>query len=167
MRTQRYFEDVRVGERLPAVDYPLTVYRLVMAAGTTRDFNSIHHNTAYARSTGAQEMYANTGTLLGMWERFVRDWIGPAGTIRAIAGFRMRAFNYVGDTTRVLGEVESTRDENGLGIAVIAVRCENSSGVTVGPGTVEVSLPRSGQPRPERSDQPQPERSRQPQPERA
>ncbi|MEY9212423.1 acyl dehydratase [Thermobifida halotolerans] len=144
-RTQRYFEDVEAGEELPGVAYPLTVYRLVMAAGANRDFNSIHHNTEYARGTGAKEMYANTSFLLGVWERCVRDWIGPAGTIRGIHGFRMRSFNYVGDTVRVRASVEDTRVEDGAGVVEIAIRCENSSGVSVGPGTVEVTLPRRGE----------------------
>ncbi|WP_433186450.1 acyl dehydratase [Actinoallomurus sp. CA-150999] len=144
---QRYFEDVREGEEVPGVAYPLTVYRLVMAAGSNRDFNSIHHNTEYARATGAPEMYANTGLLLGMWERAVRDWIGPAGTIRGIRGFRMRAFNVVGDTTWVRGRVasvgtdESPGGDEGPGVVDLELWCENSAGVTVGPGTVRVTLP--------------------------
>ncbi|WP_244928918.1 MaoC/PaaZ C-terminal domain-containing protein [Nocardioides sp. W7] len=138
----RWFEDVTVGEQLPSVAYPLTVYRLVMAAGTNRDFNSIHHNSEYARSTGAEEMYANTSFLMGTWERCVRDWIGAQGTIRALRGFRMRAFNHVGDTTTVHAEVVATRVEDGIGVVEVAIRCENSKGVTVGPGLVEVTLPR-------------------------
>jgi len=140
--TTRWFEDAVVGEELPVVEYPLTVYRLVMAAGANRDFNSIHHNTEYARSTGAPEMYANTSFLLSAWERCVRDWMGPAGTIRSIRGFRMRSFNVVGDTTRVLAHVAATGVEDGVGTAQIAIRCENSTGTTVGPGVVEVTLPR-------------------------
>ncbi|KAB2812155.1 hypothetical protein ACIRN4_26040 [Pimelobacter simplex] len=141
--------DVTVGEQLPEVAIPLTVYRLVMAAGSNRDFNSIHHNSAYAQRTGADEMYANTSFLMSSWERLVRDWCGPAGRIRAIRGFRMRSFNYAGTTMRVLGEVTAARvDETAagpVGVVEIAVRCEGPSGVTVGPGTVEVLLPLSGE----------------------
>ncbi|WP_110207563.1 acyl dehydratase [Nocardioides daejeonensis] len=143
--TGRRFDEVTVGEQLPDVALPLTVYRLVMAAGSNRDFNSIHHNTEYARSTGAEEMYANTSFLMSSWERLVRDWCGEAGRIRAIRGFRMRSFNYVGTTMRVLGEVTGTRVEEGpqgaVGVVEVAVRCEGPQGITVGPGTVEVLLP--------------------------
>jgi hypothetical protein len=83
-------------------------------------------------------MYANTTFLLGMWERAVREWIGPAGKIHSISGFRMRSFNYVGDTTTVTGTV--------IGIDGSTIRIEvtssNSTGITVGPGVVTVSLPR-------------------------
>ena len=138
----RCFEDVEVGEQLPVVSLPLTVYRLVMAAGSNRDFNSIHHNTEYARSTGAEEMYANTSFLMSSWERCVRDWMGLVGRIRAIRGFRMRSFNYVGDTVRVIAEVTAARIEGDAGVVEIGIRCETSKGVTVGPGVVEIELPR-------------------------
>lgn len=143
--TGRRFDEVTVGEQLPEVALPLTVYRLVMAAGSNRDFNSIHHNSEYARSTGAEEMYANTSFLMSSWERLIRDWCGSTGRIRAIRGFRMRAFNYVGTTMRVLGEVTAMRVEEGadgpVGVVEVAVRCEGPNGTTVGPGTVEVLLP--------------------------
>jgi len=139
---QRHFEDVAVGDELEPVDFPLSVYRLVMAAGSNRDFNSIHHNTEYARTTGAPEMYANTLFLLGMWERAVRDYIGLAGTVVSIKGFRMRRFNTVGDTTRVQGRVVSTRIDDSAGLVELELRSANSLGVTVGPGQVVVTLPR-------------------------
>lgn len=138
---QRYFDEVRPGQPIAEVSFPLTVYRLVMAAGGTRDFNSIHHNGDYARSTGAPDMYASTAFLLGTWERAVRDWIGNAGTIRSIRGFRMRRFNLVGDTTRVRGHVVSAELRDGAGVVVLGLRSENSGGVTIGPGQVEVTLP--------------------------
>lgn len=135
------FEEVQVGDVLPTVEYPLNVYRLVMAAGSNRDFNSIHHNSEYAQGTGAAEMYANTSFLLTSWERLVRDWMGVRGRIRSIAGFRMRSFNYVGDTMRVLGEVVAAEVVDGEGVVDVQVRCENSQGVSVGPGIVKVVLP--------------------------
>jgi acyl dehydratase len=133
----RYLQDVKVGDELTPATYPLTVYRLVMAAGANRDFNSIHHNTEYAQSTGADEMYANTSFLLGMWERTVRDWIGTAGKIHSVSGFRMRSFNYAGDTTTVTGKVTAVDGD----LITIEVASRNSTGITVGPGAVTVSLP--------------------------
>lgn len=138
----RWFEDVVVGEELPLSVYPLTVYRLVMAAGSNRDFNSIHHNTHWAQSMGAPEMYANTSFLLTAWERCVRDWIGIDGSLRAIRKFRMKTFNCAGDTMRVVASVAATRVDDGVGVVEIAIHCETDSGITVGPGVVEVALPR-------------------------
>lgn len=141
---QRSFSDVVVGEELPSVEFPLTVYRLVVAAGGNRDFNSIHHNSAYARATGAPEMYASTFFLMGTWERLVRDYIGPAGTIRSISDFRMRKFNLAGSTVQVRGRVRDARLDGDRGIVTLEVESVVDGQVTVGPGTVEVTLPAAG-----------------------
>jgi acyl dehydratase len=138
---QRCFEDVTVGDEVNPVSFPLPVYRLVMEAGANRDFNSIHHNSEYARQTGADEMYANVSFLLGMWERTVRQWIGNGGTIRSITGFRMRSFNYAGDTTTVYGKVVAVDAAAVPPTVTLEVHSANSTGVTVGPGQVMVTLP--------------------------
>ena len=103
---QRYWEDVTEGEVLPTLKFPLTVYRLVMSAGATRDYNAIHHNSEFAKKSGAPDMYANGVLLQAMWERSVREFIGLAGVIRALRGFRMKIFNTVGDTVVVNGKVK-------------------------------------------------------------
>lgn len=138
---QLSFEDVTVGDELTPVAFPLTVYRLVVAAGGNRDFNSIHHNTAYAQASGAPEMYASTFVLMGMWERLVRDYIGAAGTIRSIKDFRMRKFNLVGSTVEVRGRVRDKRLDGDGGIVTLDVESVVHGQVTVGPGTVEVTVP--------------------------
>lgn len=141
MNQQRYWDDTVEGEELPSVAFPLTVYRLVMTAGANRDFNAIHHNSEYARRTGAPEMYANTLFLQGMWERAVREYIGLAGTLRHIRGFRMGSFNTVGDTVVVKGNVTRKYREGPVGLVELKVWSQNRHGISVGPGTVLVTLP--------------------------
>jgi acyl dehydratase len=138
---QRRWEDVRVGDRLPTVRFPLSVYRLVMAAGANRDFNSIHHNTEWAQGSGAPEMFANVLFLQGMWERCARQFIGLAGRITRLSGFRMGSFNTAGDTVEVRGRVERVWREGESGYAELRLWSSNRTGVSVGPGSVTVSLP--------------------------
>jgi hypothetical protein len=135
---QRSLNDVSVGDEVPAVDFPITVYRLVVAAGGNRDFNSIHHNSSYAKASGAADMYASTFVIMGAWERVIRDFIGCAGTIRSISNFRMRKFNLVGSVMTVGGRVADVRDD---GTVVLELTSRVGDEVTVGPGRVEVTLP--------------------------
>lgn len=139
--TQLHWDDVTIGQELEPVAFPITVYRLVMTAGANRDFNAIHHNSDYAKRTGAPDMYANVLFLQGMWERTVRNFIGLAGTIRALRGFRMKIFNTVGDTVTVKGRVSAKSMEEGVGVVEIELWSENSGGVSVGPGAMIVTLP--------------------------
>jgi hypothetical protein len=138
---QRYWDDVAEGDDVPPVEFPLTVYRLVVEAGANRDFNAIHHNSEIARTSGAPEMYANTGFLLGMWERAIREFAGLEGSVRRITGFRMRRFNIVGQTVVVRGRVAGKRREDGDAVVELELWSEVDGEVTVGPGTVTVALP--------------------------
>ncbi len=139
--TQRYWEDVSEEDEVPAIEFPLSVYRLVVEAGANRDFNSIHHNTEYAQQTGASEMYANTLFLQGMWERTVREFIGLAGVMKSLKGFRMKIFNTVGETMVTKGMVKRKWRDAREGYVDLQMWSENSKGISVGPGTVVVTLP--------------------------
>jgi acyl dehydratase len=141
---QRQWDEVEEGQELRPVEFPLTVYRLVVEAGANRDFNSIHHNSEFAKASGAPEMYANTTFLLGMWERAVREFIGLRGRIHAINGFRMSSFNTAGQTVTVKGTVRRKWMDGERAMVELEVRSENDEGVSVGPGTVSVSLPKRG-----------------------
>jgi len=138
---QRCWEDVTEGEVLPTLRFPLTIYRLVMSAGATRDYNAIHHNSEFARKSGAPDMYANGLLLQAMWERSVREYIGLDGVIRALRGFRMKIFNTVGDTVVVQGRVKRKWREGRDALLELEMWSENSRGVSVGPGSMIVTLP--------------------------
>lgn len=138
---QRYWNEISEGDALFPLEFPLSVYRLIVAAGANRDFNAIHHNTEYAQSTGAPEMYANTMFLQGMWERAVREYIGLKGRIHHLGGFRMGIFNTVGDTVTVKGQVHRKWEDSGTYFIEIKLWSENTKGISVGPGRVVASLP--------------------------
>ncbi|MFJ4291801.1 hypothetical protein ACIP1U_18735 [Cupriavidus sp. NPDC089707] len=140
-KAQRYWEDVREGEALADIAFPLTLHRLVVAAGANRDFNAIHHNSDIARASGAQEAYANNVFLQGMWERSVRAYIGSAGTIVRLGPFRMSSFNVAGDTVLTKGLVRRKWQEGGKHFVELEMRCENERGISVAPGPVVVTLP--------------------------
>lgn len=124
------------------VAFPLSLYRLVMAAGANGDLNSIHHNADYARATGAPDAYANVFFLQGMWERCVRDYIGLAGVLRSLNGFRMNSFNTVGSTAVVHGIVKRKwRGEDGDHLIEIEMWTVNGGVISVGPGSIIAALP--------------------------
>lgn len=140
-KQERYWEDVQEGDELPSLQFPLSVYRLVMAASANQDFNSIHHNSEYAKKTGAPDMYANNIFLQGMWERTVREYIGNAGVIKSLRNFRMRSFNTVGDTVVTKGKVKRKWIEDGEHFIEIEMVSENAKVISVGPGSIIATLP--------------------------
>ena len=137
---QRCWEDLSAGQAVPAVRFPLSVYRLVMAVGANRDFNSIHHNSEWARSSGAPDMYANVLFLQGMWERCARQFIGVDGGILHLSGFRMGSFNTVGDVVTVQGSVARVWADGGTGLAELRMWSQNRHGISVRPGHCDGEL---------------------------
>jgi hypothetical protein len=144
---QLCWEDVEENDAIEPVEFPLPVYRLIMFAGGMRDFNSLHHNPDVARQRGAPDMFVNNTALFVMWERAIRNYIGLAGTITNVRGFRMGTFNTVGETLKVSGHVTrkwQDAESPGKGSVELSVQTDSSKGVTVGPGTIVVTLPCRG-----------------------
>jgi acyl dehydratase len=134
------FARIEVGERLTPLSFPLPLHRLIMAAGATRDFSPMHHNDVFAVASGAPGAYANALLLMGMWERLVREYIGPGGTIQAIRDFRMVTFNVAGSVVHVEGQVVGKQWLEDTGQILIEVRSLVDGDLTVGPGTVRATV---------------------------
>jgi acyl dehydratase len=138
---QLFFDEVKEGDELPPVAFPITIQRLIMEAGANRDFNGIHHNREIARSHGAADIFCNNFFLQGMWERSVREYIGLKGVIRKIGPLRMKRFNVAGDTVVVKGNVLRKFEQDGQDWVELKMWSENSRGISVGPGPVLATLP--------------------------
>ena len=100
-----------------------------MEAGANRDMSLIHHDTGVAQATGAPDAFANTYFLMGMFERLMRDWIGPKARIRKIGPLRMMIFNAVGDTVQFKGMVEAV--DEAAGTVAVDMWVESERGKTV------------------------------------
>ena len=126
---QRSIDSVSVGEEIGAVSIPVTLQRLVIEAGANRDFSLIHHDRDVARATGAPDAYMNTFFIAGMFERLLREWMGPRGRINKICNLRMKIFNCVGDTPVFEGRVESI--DSSTRRVTIVLTSSTDSGITV------------------------------------
>lgn len=129
MDAHRRIDSISVGEKLKPISIPVTLQRLVMEAGANRDFSLIHHDRNVARATGAPDAYMNTFFIAGMFERLLREWMGPQGNIRKITNLRMKVFNCVGDTAVFKGRVESI--DVATHEVVISLSSETQNGETV------------------------------------
>lgn len=123
------FEHVASGDALPALAIPVTITSIVTSAIATRDFHPVHHDTAFARATGAPDIFMNILATNGYVERFVREWAGSAAKIRSIS-IRLGVPNHPGDVMRMTGVV-SKRADNGERWVEVAVQGENDRGTHV------------------------------------
>jgi len=140
MTTNRYWEDVAVGDALPSYSLDITTSLIVDQVSGSQDFNLMHHDTAFARAQGAPDAYVNTGFIEAFLARSVTDWMGDTGWMKKLR-LEMRRFNALGDTIKVCGKVTGKRIEGGEHLVDCDVWVENSrDGISV-PGGAVVRLP--------------------------
>ena len=100
----RYWEDVKVGDELPKLEFPITVKTLTLAVCGTRDLMPYHHDSAYAKSVGNRDMFVNTMFDQALFARYVTDWSGPESDFRE-TGLQMLGQLCPGDLAIVQGRV--------------------------------------------------------------
>jgi acyl dehydratase len=129
------FDEVKVGDELPALDVELTPTLIVSTALASRDYQDVHHDRDLAQERGSKDIFMNILTTNGFVGRFVTDWAGPDAVLKKVA-IRLGAPNYPYDTMRMTGAVTGKRD----GLVEVEVRGANGLGDHV-TGTVELTLP--------------------------
>ena len=76
------WDDVAVGDELPAQRFPLQRVNLVMYAGASGDFNPIHWNERFAKAVGLPDVIAHGMLTMAEAGRVVTDWVGdPAAVV--------------------------------------------------------------------------------------
>jgi acyl dehydratase len=75
------YQDVNVGDTLPAAEFPATRLSLVKYCGASGDFNVIHWNERVARSVGLPNVIAHGMFTMAQAGRFMTDWVGDPGAL--------------------------------------------------------------------------------------
>ena len=132
----RYFEDFKVGETIVTPARTVTEADVVAFAGLSGDYNSIHTDEAYARSSpfGARVAHGLLGLAIASGLA-VRTGI-MEGTVLAFREVREWKFShpvYIGDTIHVEITVQSAKalPRLGGGALDLALEVKNQEGRTV------------------------------------
>ncbi len=99
-----YWDDVEVGQDLPAITYELSLLRLVAFVRATGVYDYIHFDRDYAQSVGTRDAFAATPHVAGLFSRLLTDWSGPEAEIKSM-NFSMRAQSCAGDVLTITGKV--------------------------------------------------------------
>ncbi|KAB8193738.1 acyl dehydratase [Nonomuraea phyllanthi] len=97
---------MEIGAALPELSIDLTPTVVVSTALATMDFTPVHHDVEVARAQGSKDIFLNILTTMGLVERYVTDWAGPAAVIQGIA-VKLGVPAYAGDRLRFSGTVVS------------------------------------------------------------
>ncbi|MET8139528.1 MaoC family dehydratase [Sphaerisporangium sp. NPDC005288] len=118
------YDEVEVGQEIPAVEYPVHRVNLVMYAGASGDFNPIHWNERHAKAVGLPDVIAHGMFTMAQAGRFVTDWAGDPGAV-VDYGVRFSSMVVVPDNDEgavitVSGLVEEKLDGDRVVIALTA-----------------------------------------------
>jgi hypothetical protein len=116
----RTIDQVKVGEELPQLDYPVTTTTIVLGAMASRDWRPMHHDYHFAvERQGTQDIFMNTPNQSAWFERFLTDWSGPRGRIGRMR-FRMRSSVWPDEVMSLVGTVTNVEtDGTGCGWAEV------------------------------------------------
>ena len=81
MTTKVGYDDVAVGDELPAQTFQVKRANLVQYAGASGDFNVIHWNERVAKSVGLPNVIAHGMFTMAEAGRVVTDWVGDPGAV--------------------------------------------------------------------------------------
>lgn len=127
---ERYWEDVNVGDAMPALVMPITVTRCVFMASASRDFAPQHHNTWYCHNKSrVREMFLGTHFNMGMLSRFMTDYGGPLSTVRRIQLQMMRTIG-AGEDYMMSGTITRKWEKDGEKLVDMNI----AVGTQLGPG---------------------------------
>lgn len=121
------WQDVREGQELDAVSFPLTMRNLMIDVAGTRDLYPIHHDRDFARASGARDIFVNTMFYEGLFGRIVTDWAGPEAFLRRLR-FTMRAPNCPGDTITSRAWVVKKYEQEGEHLLDVEAHLDNQLG---------------------------------------
>lgn len=75
------YDEVEVGQEIPAAEYSVRRENLVRYAGASGDFNPIHWNERFAKSVGLPDVIAHGMLTMAEGGRFLTDWAGDPGAV--------------------------------------------------------------------------------------
>jgi len=144
MTAQPFWEDVRVGDELPAVELAITPRRMHLMTSGSQDWYPVHFDSGFAQKSGRQDVFVNTGFIHAALVRVITDWMGDSGFLRRLK-FEMRRQHRPGDVMVCRARITGKDDADGGGRVYLQVWAENEREGMATPGEATVILPRREQ----------------------
>jgi acyl dehydratase len=142
-RKKLYFEDVKEGDELPSFTVEnLTRSDFVKYAGSSGDFNPIHHDQTFAEVSGNPTVFAMGMLNAGILSRLVADYAGPENVRKYKVRFATRV--WPGDSVTCKGKVTRKAVENGEKIIEGELAALNQKGEVAIQGSFRATLPSQG-----------------------
>ncbi|MGD9932340.1 MAG: MaoC/PaaZ C-terminal domain-containing protein [Dehalococcoidia bacterium] len=122
--TTKNWDDVREGDEVTSVTFPISLRTLMIDVAGTRDLYPIHHDREFAKTNGARDIFVNTMFYEGLFGRIATDWAGPEAFLRKLR-FAMKGPNCLGDTMVSRGWVTKKYEQDGQKLLELEIHLDN------------------------------------------
>src|ERR1700758_4927218 len=143
---QVFYEDVDVGERIPALAVTVDETQLFFFSAATYNGHRIHYDKEWRRAVeGYDDVLVHGPLQWALLARAIGDWIGGRGRLVSFS-VQNRAIAYPGELLSFGGQVTGKRlTDEGAGLVDLDIAGRRDDTVLM-PGTATVELPRRGTP---------------------
>jgi len=140
---QVFFDDVSVGEQIPALSVTVDETQLFFFSAATYNGHRIHYDKKWAHAEGYDDVLVQGPLQAALLARAIGDWIGGRGRLVSFS-VENRAVAYHGESLRFGGVITGTRlTDEGAGLVDLDIAGRREDTVLM-PGTATVQLPRRG-----------------------
>ena len=143
---QVFYDDVSVGEQMPALDVTVDETQLFFFSAATYNGHRIHYDKQWAQTVeGYDDVLVHGPLQAALLARAIGDWIGGRGRLVSFA-VQNRATAHPGELLTFGGEVTGKLlTDSGAGLVDLNIAgCRDDT--VLMPGTATVELPRRGGP---------------------
>lgn len=135
-----YFEDIDVGKEItPLVKEPVTRTQIVRYAGSSKDFNPMHHDEPLAQAAGMGGVFAHGMMSMAFLGQMVKEWCGH----ERLEKMKVRFVNLTrpGDIITCKGSVTKKYQKDGGNYIECAIYAQNQRNEIVTKGSAVILLP--------------------------
>lgn len=131
------FDEVRIGEELPALERTTEFAHWNRYAAVNDEFIDVHMERKAAQAAGQPDVFGMGNLRIAYVHNALHTWLAGRGDI-AEFGCQFRALNFLGDRLRTRAVVTGKEERGGLELATLEVDVRNQRDESTMPGTATV-----------------------------
>lgn len=138
-----YFEDVEVGQEIPAFERKTDFMHWNRYAAVNEEFVYVHMDDEAGKAAGQGAAFGMGNLRWAYVLNALRAWIGDEAEVREL-GMQFRAINHKNDVLTTSGVVSEKYQKDGEHLVRLDINVVNQDGAKTAPGHAVVSLPSRG-----------------------
>jgi len=143
MANNVYFEDVEVGQEIPAFERKTDTMHWNRYAAINEEFVYVHMDDEAGKAAGQGQAFGMGNLRWAYVLNALRGWIGDEAEVRELS-MQFRAINHKNDVLTTQGIVTEKSTENGENLVRLDINVINQKGDKTAPGHAVVVLPSRG-----------------------